>query len=193
MDLTDYQNEVTKTVSVLKKGGTILYPTDTIWGLGCDALNERAVEKVFIVKQRPENKSLILLVDSEEMLANYVEYIPSITHDLLQQYNRPLTIIYPRASKRLPREVVAADNSIAIRIVKHQFCQDIIKQLGAPIVSTSANISGEPSPAVFAHINQKIISGVDHVVTLEQNEFRSGMASTIIKLEVNGEFEIIRP
>ncbi|MCE1168305.1 MAG: threonylcarbamoyl-AMP synthase [Sphingobacteriia bacterium] len=193
MNLIDYQNEVTKTVSILKKGGTILYPTDTIWGLGCDALNEKAVEKVFIVKQRPENKSLILLVDSEEMLANYVEYIPSITHDLLQQYNRPLTIIYPRASKRLPKEVVAADNSIAIRIVKHQFCQDIIKQLGAPIVSTSANISGEPSPAVFAHINQKILSGVDHVVALEQNEFRSGIASTIIKLEVNGEFEIIRP
>ena len=127
------------------------------------------------------------------MLANYVEYIPSITHDLLQQYTRPLTIIYPRASKRLPKEVVAADNSIAIRIVKHSFCQDIIKQLGSPIVSTSANISGEPSPALFAHINQKIKDGVDYVVEIEQNEFNSGMASTIIKLEVNGEFEIIRP
>ena len=193
MNLDNYQNEVERTVSTLKKGGTILYPTDTIWGLGCDALNGKAVQRIFVVKQRPENKSLILLVDSEEMLANYVEYIPSITHDLLQQYTRPLTIIYPRASKRLPKEVVAADNSIAIRIVKHSFCQDIIKQLGSPIVSTSANISGEPSPALFAHINQKIKDGVDYVVGIEQNEFNSGMASTIIKLEVNGEFEIIRP
>lgn len=184
-------NDLNSSLKTLAEGGVILYPTDTIWGIGCDATNSKAIEKVFGIKKRAESKSLIILVDSEQMLAHYVSQVPDIVHDLIEQYDRPLTIIYPSA-QNLPRNLVAPDGSIAIRVVRHPFCQQLISRFGKPITSTSANISGMPSPASFQSISAEVLQSVDYTVFYDRENPRAAIPSTIIRINLHGEFEIIR-
>jgi L-threonylcarbamoyladenylate synthase len=186
------EKEINKCIEVMKRGGTILYPTDTIWGIGCDATNEEAVEKIYMLKKRVSVKSLIILLADVGDIPGYIETIPEIAFDLMKNVTKPLTIIYPN-SRNLPKNVVAADNSIAIRIVKEEFCIRLIRAFGKPIVSSSANISGERPPLVFKMISKEIINGVDYVVKLYQDRLQEIKPSRIIKLDENGEFNIIRP
>lgn len=186
------EKDIANCIEVLKKGGTILYPTDTIWGIGCDATNQKAVDKIYRIKKRLESKSLIILLDSAEKLSEYVKEIPEIAWDLMKSVEKPLTIIYPEA-KNLPKNVTGEDNSIAIRIVKNEFCQRLIKEFGKPIVSSSANISGELPPMVFKCVPQEVIDAVDYTVQAQQDVLREVKPSRIIRLQANGEFNIIRP
>lgn len=182
---------IEKAVSVLKKGGTILYPTDTIWGIGCDPTNNKAVDKVYKIKKRPGVKSMIILADSFEMIENYVEEIPNIVNDLVKSVTEPLTVVYPNA-KNLAKNVVAEDKSIAIRIVEDNFCKELIKAFGKPIVSTSANVSGEESPITFALVKDTIRKNVDYIVPQEATSIKQVRPSTIIRLSSDTEFEILR-
>lgn len=183
--------EIIKCLEVLKKGGTILYPTDTIWGIGCDATNKNSVDKIYRIKKRPESKNLIILVDDEEMLKTYVKSIPDIAWDLIANVERPLTIIYPKA-QNLPENLIGLDDSIAVRLVKNDFCRKLIHEFRKPIVSSSANISGENSPMIFKNISKEIRDSVDYVVNFYQDQVQEMRPSTIIKLFENGEFQIIR-
>ena len=184
--------EIIQSIGILKRGGTILYPTDTIWGIGCDATNQKAVEKIYKIKKRLETKSLIILIDDPGKISNYVKKIPAITWDLMDNVERPITIIFPNAMN-LPKNVIGEDNSIAIRVVKNEFCKRLIRDYGKPIVSSSANISGEPTPLVFRCVSEEIKKKVDYVVNLHQDVLREVKPSRIIKLMENGEFNIIRP
>jgi len=186
------KNEIKKCVEVLEKGGTILYPTDTIWGIGCDATSEKAVEKIYHLKKRVESKRLIILLADMKEISKYMKTFPGIARDLMKNVERPLTIIYPDA-QNLAKNVIAKDNSIAIRIVKNEFCKSLIRAFGKPIVSSSANISDEPTPMVFKSISKEIRDHVDYVVTLYQDVLQEVRPSRIIKLKENGEFHIIRP
>lgn len=185
------KDEVNKAIEVLKNGGLILYPTDTIWGIGCDATNPEAVEKVFKLKGRAEEKSLIVLLDSENKLQSYIKEVPEIAYDLIEYAENPLTIVYSGA-KNLAPNAIAKDGSIGIRIVKHQFCQQLIQRFRKPVISTSANLSGNPSPATFDDIEEAILNGVDYVVNWEQDERKLKKPSTIMKLEPGGLFSFIR-
>ncbi len=185
------KDEINKALAVLKQGGLILYPTDTIWGIGCDATNEEAVSRIFKLKGRDESKSLIMLLDSESKLPSYVRHVPDIAYDLIVYTEKPLTIIYSGA-KNLAINAIADDGSVGIRIVKHSFCQQLIQRFRKPIVSTSANISGNPSPKTFDDIVDEIIEGVDYVVTFEQDKQSAQNPSTIMKLEEDGRFTFIR-
>lgn len=182
---------IKETVKVLHEGKVILYPTDTIWGIGCDATNFKSVQKVFKIKRRVESKSLIVLLDSVDVLHNYMAKVPDIAYDLIESMDTPLTIIYPDANE-LARNVIASDNSIAIRIVKNEFCKELIKQFGKPIVSTSANLSNEPTPLTYSKISDQIKNEIDYTVNLYKNSINKIKPSTIIKLGIDGEFEIIR-
>ncbi len=184
------REELKRCADVLRKGGTILYPTDTIWGIGCDARNEEAVQKIFRIKQRPESKSMIVLVADPEQISFYAEF-PPVAMDLVEYAEKPLTIIYPKA-KGIAKSLIAEDGSIAIRVVKDEFCQQLINLMHRPIVSTSANISGEPAPANFYEISEAIKTEVDYVVNLKQDETGKNSPSKIIKIGLNGEIEIIR-
>jgi L-threonylcarbamoyladenylate synthase len=185
------KNEVKSCLEVLEKGGTILYPTDTIWGIGCDATNPAAVEKVYHLKKRLNSKSLIILLTDFKEISAYVETVPPIALDLMKNVERPLTIIYPNA-RNPPGNVVAKDNSIAIRIVKNEFCIRLIKAFGKPIISTSANLSGDQAPLVFKCVSKEIIDGVDYVVKYSRDVLQEVKPSRIIKLFENGEFKVIR-
>lgn len=173
---------IEKAVQTIKKGGTLLCPTDTIWGISADACNEKAVDKIFQLKNRPKNKSAIVLVNSIEMLAKYVEEIPEIVKNKLKTIEKPTTFIYPKALG-LPKNVVASNGSIGIRIVKNGFCYELIKQLGRPIVSTSANISNETSPSQFSEINPIIIKRVDFCVPQSEESHKVAQASSIYLIE----------
>ena len=183
--------EVEKTIQILKKGGVILYPTDTIWGIGCDATNNKAVEKIYKIKQRAQQQSFIILLDECDKLKEYVEHVPPIAYDLITQYVRPLTIIYPDA-KNIAKNVMAQDGSIAIRIINEVFCKTLIQKFGKPIVSTSANISGEANPVSFSVVSEQIKSGVDYAVDWERDVVRAVNPSTIIRLFDNGTFDVVR-
>lgn len=185
------RDEVNKAFEVIQAGGIILYPTDTIWGIGCDATNEAAVEKVLKLKGRPENKSLIILLDTENKLESYVSEVPEIAYDLIEYAENPLTIVFSGA-KNLAKNVVNADNSVGIRIAKHPFCQQLIQRFRKPIVSTSANLSGEKSAMNFSEISQVILDGVDYVIDFEQDKNSQSKPSTIMKLEASGQFSFIR-
>lgn len=185
------REEVNKALEVLKNGGIILYPTDTIWGLGCDATNPEAVERIFRLKGRDAKKSLIVLLDNDNKLQSYVSNVPDLAYDLIEYAENPLTIIYSNA-KNLAPNVVHEDGSIGIRIVKHEFCEQLIQRFRKPIVSTSANLSGEPSPANFSKIDAELINGVDYVVDLEQDLSAEKRPSTIMKLDPDGSFKFIR-
>jgi L-threonylcarbamoyladenylate synthase len=187
----DFEDDIEKSLEVLAAGGTILYPTDTIWGLGCDATNTKAVEKIYHIKSRSEAKSMIVLIDHIDNLATYIEKVPDITGDLLDSITNPVTIIYSNARK-LAQNVIAADGTIAIRIVKDDFCAELIRRFGKPIVSTSANISGFDPPVVFSQISAEIKDAVDYTVSYKQEYFTRAKPSTIIRLRDDGMYTIIR-
>lgn len=183
--------DLKQTLDTLHNSGTILYPTDTIWGLGCDATNEEAVEKIIRIKGRKEDKNFIILLHSDYQLAGYTNQIPDVAYQLIEYAEKPLTIIYSGA-KNLPSNVIAKDGSIAIRIVKHRFCGELLQRFKKPILSTSANISGDPSPRYYDEIDNSIKEQVDYSVEYGQDIDTTGTASTIIKLEEDGRFKFIR-
>lgn len=184
------KEEIRKACDVLKNGGVILYPTDTIWGLGCDATDADAVKKIYDIKQRADHKSMLVLLDDAGKIASYAD-VPDIALQLIEVTDKPLTIIYPNA-RRLAENLVAEDKSIGIRITREEFSQSLIYRFRKPIVSTSANISGQPSPACFAEISEEIRNAADYVVDFRQKEKKSCAPSSIVKLGINGEIEIIR-
>jgi len=184
-------NEIHKIVDILNNGGIILYPTDTIWGIGCDATNKSAIERIYKIKQREDSKAMLVLIGSEARLEQYIKEVPDIAYQLIEVVDKPLTIIYPGA-KNLAANLIAEDGSIGIRIPNDEFCQNLLARFKKPIVSTSANISGTASPAIFSEIDEKIIKSVDYVVSWRQDETQPGLPSSIIKFGVGGEFKIIR-
>jgi L-threonylcarbamoyladenylate synthase len=184
-------NDIRTAVDTLNKGGLILYPTDTIWGIGCDATNPKAVAKIYELKQREDSKSMLVLIDTPNLLTSYLEEVPDIAWDLIELTDKPLTIIYPKA-RNLAMNLVNADGSIGIRVVKHRFCEDLIRAFRRPIVSTSANISGKSFPKNFGDIDSAIIDGVDFVVPNQYEENTSPIPSGIIQLGLGGQIKIIR-
>ncbi|MES2630107.1 MAG: L-threonylcarbamoyladenylate synthase [Bacteroidota bacterium] len=178
-------------LKVLKEGGVILYPTDTVWGLGCDATNAAAVTRIMNIKKRDESKSLVCLVSNDGMLQRFVRQVPDMAWQLIDISDKPLTIVYPGAIG-LAANAIADDGSMAIRVVKHEFCQQLIHRLNRPLISTSANISGEHTPASLAEISEAVRSAVDYTVPKEFQGSASGQASSILKLELSGEIKIIR-
>jgi L-threonylcarbamoyladenylate synthase len=180
-----------KALEVLKSGGIILYPTDTIWGIGCDATKADAVEKVYALKNRVDSKSMIVLLDEEAKLNRFVKDVPGLAWDILEMNEEPLTIIYDDARNLAPN-VIAEDGSVGIRVTQDAFCQQLIRKFGRPIVSTSANISGEMAPRNFSEIAEEIKKGVDYVVEYRQQETRKAQASKIIKLSNDGRIKILR-
>lgn len=185
-----FETEVEAALAVLRRGGTILYPTDTVWGIGCDATNEHAVQKIFAIKKRGDSKSMIILVADEREVLQYTASPDLAVFDFIEQQTRPTTVIFDGAIG-FPDTLVAADGSIAMRIVRDEFCRHLIKRLRKPIVSTSANISGEVAPKNFAQISDEIKNGVDHVVHWKQDAETSSPPSQIIRWE-NGLPIIIR-
>lgn len=189
-------------LKALRAGGTVLYPTDTVWGLGCDATDPAAVARIFEIKQRSDSKSLVLLAADLDMVARYVREIPGIAVDLVEVNDKPMTVIYPGAVAggpdapgdrwHLARNAVAEDGSVGIRIPMAEFCRELAFKLGRPIVSTSANISGEPTPRRFSEIPDAVKDAVDFVVPPSFDTESTGAASQIIKVGLGGEVEIIR-
>jgi len=184
-------DDIKKAVKVLKDGGTILYPSDTIWGIGCDANNAKAANKISVLKGRLKKSSFIVLLHKPKMISAYVKTIPTILWDLIDSLDFPTTIIYSNA-KNLAKNVIAPDGTVAIRIVKEGFCYELLKAYNKPIVSTSANFAGEPAPLLFKDIPLALIEEVDYVTTTGRKNFQKVKPSTIIKLKLNGEFDIIR-
>ncbi|WAC40442.1 L-threonylcarbamoyladenylate synthase [Pedobacter sp. SL55] len=185
------KEEINKTLEILKNGGVILYPTDTVWGLGCDATNAEAVAKVNEIKGRSADKSLIVLLDTDNKLQSYVNDVSEVAYDLIEYAEKPLTVIFSNA-KNLAANVINADGSVGIRIPKHDFCQQLVQRFRKPIVSTSANISGEPTPKFFDEISDEVKDAVDYIVELEQEDKTPKQPSTIVKLGTGGQFEFIR-
>ena len=186
-----YEEDIQACLEALKKGALILYPTDTVWGIGCDASNEAAVAKIFALKKRVDTKAMIILVEEEQSILHYVEDAHLQVFDYIKGIHKPTTVIYQKA-KNLANNLMAADESIAIRITKDPFCKSIIMQLGKPLVSTSANISGYPTPLCFQDISLDIIEGVDYVVKHRQEETELQQPSSIVKWNEDGELIIIR-
>lgn len=187
----DFNNDIREAVKILKKGGIILYPTDTIWGIGCDPGNEEAIQRIFELKKRQDSRSMLVLASDLSMLERYVNEVPEAAYQLLDVADSPLTIIYPGARFVHP-SLLAEDGSLGIRIPENEFAQALIIAFRKPIVSTSANISGEPSPSCFAEISREIIRGVDYVVKYRQQDTRPAQSSSIIKLDDKGRITIIR-
>lgn len=183
--------DIKKSIEILKAGGVILYPTDTIWGIGCDATNEKAIERIYQIKRRSDQKSMLVLLDNPNKISGYINEMPEIAWDLIEMSEKPLTIIYSGA-KNLAKNLISQDGSIGIRISQDDFNQKLIQRFKKPIVSTSANISGNSSPQFFDEINQEIIDSVDYVVKWKQEDLTKSHASSIIKLGLNGEIQIIR-
>jgi len=184
------KKEVEQAVKILKEGGLLLYPTDTVWGIGCDATNADAVEKLYKLKKRDKSKAMVCLVSDFRMVKKYVEEIPENLSDFLKKQTTPTTVIYNHP-KNIAQNILAKDDTIAIRICESFFCQKLLNKFQKPITSTSANISGIPSPKTFAQISPEIIKGVDYIVNL-QLESVNTKPSKIVKLEADGEIKIIR-
>ncbi|MEO8821841.1 MAG: L-threonylcarbamoyladenylate synthase [Ginsengibacter sp.] len=189
--MSTFENDITNSLKILKNGGTILYPTDTIWGIGCDATNGDAVKKVYDLKKREETKSMIILVDDVSMIKRYVSNPSLKIISLISSAKKPTTAIFKNAI-HLPEKLINIDGSIAIRIVKDKFCQQLIQQLKKPLVSTSANISGEKFPENFEDVSVEIKNSVDYIVQHRQNDFSKNAPSSIVKLNEDGEIEFIR-
>ena len=191
--------EINKTVTILNNGGVILYPTDTVWGLGCDATNSEAVSTITKLKGRTDNQSFIILVHSVEQIEYYIEQVPEIANSLVALSNTPLTIIYPGARSAaiyedgLAPQVIATDGTVAIRVVQHPFCTALLQKFNKPIVSTSANFTGQPAPTSFTAIDPELRKQVDFCVDTAFEAPATGKPSSIIKLQLNGEVKIIRP
>lgn len=191
MELTKaWQEDIRKAVEVLRKGGVILYPTDTVWGIGCDATNEKAVQRVYDIKRRADSKSMLVLVDSDTRIQRYISQVPNVAWDVIELATNPLTIIFDGA-KNLPANLVADDGSLGIRVTQEPFSQQLCYRLARPVVSTSANFSGEPTATCFDDISEELKSLVDYVCTSRRNE-RCTRPSSIIKLGPSGEVKIIR-
>ena len=195
--------EIQKALEVLRNGGVILYPTDTVWGIGCDATDPEAVAKVYSIKNREDSKSLVLLASDMDMICRYVKEIPEMAVQLVEVNDKPMTIIYPgavvgeegcmKADRRcLAFNTVAEDGTVGIRIPMMDFCQQLVAKLGRPLVSTSANISGEPTPKKFAEITDQIKSAVDHIVEPSLERGSTGQSSSIIKVGLDYSIQIIR-
>lgn len=189
-NMSDLNKEVYNAFEVIKNGGIILYPTDTVWGIGCDATNSEAIKKIFELKKRAESKSMIALVNGDRMLYQIFNEIPENAFQIWDLSEKPTTIILDNP-RNIAKEVVAEDNSVGIRIVKEPFCYNLMERMKKPLVSTSANLSGSPTPTSFSEINPEIIKGVDYVVNLHQDR-KMDKPSTIIKLTLDNRVTIIR-
>lgn len=203
MEAIDMNTEIQKALEILRKGGVILYPTDTVWGIGCDATDPVAVAKVYALKNREDSKSLVLLASDMDMICRYIKEVPEMAVQLVEVNDKPMTIIYPgavagekgseKASRHcLAYNTVAEDGTVGIRVPMMDFCRDLVAKLGRPIVSTSANISGEKTPAKFAEISDAIKTGVDHIVDPSLEKGATGQSSSIIKVGLDYSIEIIR-
>jgi L-threonylcarbamoyladenylate synthase len=186
-----FDEDIKESLITLKKGGIILYPTDTLWGLGGDATKSSAVEKILRIKSRTESKGMLVLVDGIQMLERYVREIPEIVYELTSVSDAPLTIIYPNG-KNLARGVCGEDGSVGIRICHDPFCRELIRRFRKPIISTSANLSGKPSPENFDIIEKSVKDSVDFIVKYRQDDWLKHAASPIIKLELNSVIKVIR-
>lgn len=196
-------SEIQKAVEVLRQGGVVLYPTDTVWGVGCDATNPEAVAKVYALKKREDSKSLVLLASDMDMICRYVKEVPEMAIQLVEVNDKPMTIIYPGAVSGekgnmqvcrhcLAFNTVAEDGTVGIRVPMMDFCRQLVAKLGRPIVSTSANISGEPTPKNYAEISEDIKAAVDHIVDPSLEKGATGQSSSIIKVGLDYSIEIIR-
>ncbi len=186
-----YKEDIIEACKVLNEGGVILYPTDTIWGIGCDATNPEAVQKVYKLKQRADSKALIVLVDSPAKVDFYVDSPADVAWDLIEMATRPLTIIYDHARNLAPN-LLAEDGSVGIRVTQESFSQELCRRFRRAVVSTSANISGAPSPRNFTDIDPSLLEQVDYVVRYRQDEIKETVPSSIIKLNRDGQVRIIR-
>ncbi len=185
------QEDIKKAVEVLQAGGTIIYPADTIWSLGCDATNSKAVEKIYRIKFRSRKNHLILLVSDENMIRNYVKLVPDIATELMISFQGPLTIVYDDAMN-LPKNVLGEKGAISMRIPKSDFCIDLLKAFGKPITSTSAKLSGERNPSTFHKISPEILDASDYICQSDRDFVNSPKPSTIIKVDKNGVMQVIR-
>lgn len=185
------KEDMAEAVKVLKAGGIILYPTDTVWGLGCDATNSVAVERIYKIKERQDSKALIVLANSEAMIANHVVEVPEVAWDIIELADKPTTIVFDQGRNLAPN-LLGEDGSVAIRLSREEFSSQLCFHLRKPIVSTSANISGAPTPKSFGDIEEKLLSRVDYVVKYRQEEKVAAAPSSIIKLGRGGEVKIIR-
>lgn len=184
-------DDIKKAIEILMKGGIILYPTDTVWGIGCDATNAEAVKRIYEIKQRDDSKSMLVLMDNPVKLQTYIQDVPEIAWDLIELTDKPLTIIYENA-RNLAENLIAEDGSVGIRITDEEFSKELCKRFRKPIVSTSANISGSPSPANFKEISQEIKNKMDYIVNYRQKDLSKANPSSIIKLSKDGTINIIR-
>lgn len=185
-------DDLNKAVDVLRKGGIILYPTDTVWGIGCDATNAEAIARIYKLKQRAEAKAMITLVCDLNMLERTVTGIADVAYDIMEFSTKPITIIYDRGINVAPN-ILAHDGSLAVRVCHDRFASTLCSRLGKPLVSTSANISGQPTPANYGEISEDILEEVDYVCTTRRDEKVKHKSSTIMRLSADGEFKIIRP
>lgn len=188
--MQDINTEVHKAYEIIKEGGIILYPTDTVWGIGCDATNPEAVAKIYALKQREETKSMIVLMNGEKMLYNVFKEIPEVAWQIIDLSEKPTTLILDQP-RNVAKNVIATDNTLAVRLVKEPFCYKLLERMKKPLVSTSANISGQPTPIAFKDISPEIIKGVDYVVNLHRDKI-AGKPSTIIKLTNDCQVKVIR-
>ena len=184
-------DDLKKAVEVLKSGGIILYPTDTIWGIGCDATNAEAVKRIYDIKKREDSKSILILMENPALLNRYVDEVPEVAWDLVELSTTPLTVIYPGA-KNLAANLIAEDGSIGIRFTKEEFTRQLLQRFRRPIVSTSANISGEKSPTFFDEISEEIKESVDYIVEYRQEDRMPSQPSSVIKLGPGGQIDILR-
>jgi L-threonylcarbamoyladenylate synthase len=191
MENNFFESEVNRALEVLRSGGVILYPTDTIWGLGCDALNEKAVNKIYQIKQRAESKSMIILLADERSVMQYTANPDLRVFDYMQEQTKPTTVIFNEAIG-LPDTLVASDGSIGIRLTRDEFCRHLVKRLRRPLVSTSANISGHPAPKNFKEISEEVKNSVDHIVQWRQDDETPAAPSRIVKWNSDGSVEVIR-
>jgi L-threonylcarbamoyladenylate synthase len=190
--MTDFFDDLAPCLEVLQMGGVILYPTDTVWGIGCDATNTYAVKKIFDLKKRPDARSMIILIAEAAELSQYAEAVVPRVLSFLKGSAGPTTVIYP-GGKGLADNLYHSDGSIGIRIVNEPFCQALINAFHKPIVSTSANITGEPTPENFVQISKSVLNGVDYIVQFRQEDKTLAKPSTIVRLEQDGSVVIIRP
>lgn len=191
-EVISIEEDIKKACEVLRQGGLILYPTDTVWGIGCDATNSEAVARVYNLKQRCDSKALIVMLADENQLCRYIDDVPDIAYELISVATKPLTIVYDNAIN-LCKELCAEDGSVGIRITRENFSKRLCKAFRRPIVSTSANISGQPTPIMFKDISNEIISGVDYVVENKRNQNDTATPSSVIKLSHDNSIKILRP